>query len=127
MRRVEAFEIFHQHTDSGGTEVINLREIQINLVMPGADGRLDGRTDVLGPVGVEPALQLQLEATFARLLNDLHVSSIHGLAFAQQFGWNLYSTRRRGFRIEGVLELGDQLKRNVLWSFAAKHPGREPA
>src|SRR6185369_1215743 len=103
LRGLELLEVFYQHADAGGAEVIHLREVEVNVMLPRADGRLDGAAHPVGPVGVEPALELQFEASVAGLLGDFHEalqftasprrSSSGGMttpAFAAAAGLNVY-------------------------------------
>ena len=69
---LELFEIFQQHADARRADVIHLCEVEVNVMLPGADGQLDGAANMVGPVGVHPALELQFEPPITRVLSDFH-------------------------------------------------------
>ena len=64
--------MFHQHADARRTDVIHLSQVEIDVMISYTDGGLDSIADVVGPVGIEPPLELQLQPALARMLGDFH-------------------------------------------------------
>src|SRR6266404_449231 len=46
-RGLELLEVFHQHAYARRADVIHLREVEVNLMLSGADGGLDGAANAV--------------------------------------------------------------------------------